>query len=125
MKSHLSLMEDAPANYHREWYLTGLAKSLKGQGHASTIGPVLASRIDGAVTRVDVAGDRAETEVDWREDDYMITELECRGSSYCLLESGGEAMVIMATARGLFGWLCAPRQAGAAIRDGRARRRPT
>lgn len=105
MKSHLILMEDAPANLEYDVFLSKLADSLTASGLYRTVGPMLAAEIEGTITRRVAPGDRGEDEADWKEDDYLVTEIESLGIAFCLLESGGEAEVVVETVNSLFGWL--------------------
>ena len=102
MKTHLALLEDC-VNFEGEGFLSMLAEHL-ADGKYSTVGPQLAARMGGRITRVVEAGWRTPDELDWREDDYRITEISCLGATFCLLEADGVA-VVRESIRGLFGWL--------------------
>lgn len=107
MKSHLGLMEDVPANFECEWFLSKTAESIASTHHRHTysVGTILAKKMGGSITQRVASGKRGKDEIDWREDTYLITEIECFGAKLCLLESGGEAVVVREGADDLFGWL--------------------
>lgn len=98
--SHLGLLEDVPANMEAEGFLSDLARHMAG-GH-ETVAPLLAVRMGAHITRRAASGNR---DPDWREEEYVVTELKCMGATYCLLESGGDAAVVRESIDSIFAWL--------------------
>lgn len=96
------MMEDVPCNREYEYYLSDLAKSLTSLGLYHTVAPILAARMGAVITRRVTSGNR---DYDWREAEYTITEMECLGTKYCLMESEGDAEVVRESADSLFKWL--------------------
>ena len=79
-----------------------MATSLAATGMYRTVASMLAAKMGGVITQCIRSGNR---DPDWREDEYVITELECMGAKYCLIESDGEAVVMRESADSLFEWL--------------------
>ena len=107
MGSHLGLLEDVPANMESEGFLSDLAQTMADAGH-ETVAPLLAVRMGAHITRRVTSGNR---DPDWREAEYIVTEMRCMGATYCLLESGGDAAVVRESIESIFAWLDGPRDA--------------